>query len=298
MKKTLYILLFVYSTILPQTAGNSGLSFLKIGFGARNLGMSDLGVVGANDVTALNYNPALLINSSNAQILVSHNEWIQDLRSELFGATFTMFDLPFAVGINTTTISDIEVRTRPGEVESTFNAHFFFGSISTGFRVFDRLSSGFTIKYLYENLLTDESAGMAFDIGLFYEKLLNTVDVGLSLRNIGSLSKLRNEATELPLDLRAGILYDFDLVDLKSKVTLIGGLQTYTKTDDYHSHFGFEIFYDNLVSLRSGYVTGYDSKNLSFGFGLLWKRLNFDYAFTPFDYDLGNSHTLSIIYSF
>ena len=59
MKKILTIFLFITTVSTGQSAGNAGMSFLKIGFGARQLALSDFGIVGINDVTSYNYNPAL-----------------------------------------------------------------------------------------------------------------------------------------------------------------------------------------------------------------------------------------------
>ncbi len=38
-----------------------------------------------------------------------------------------------------------------------------FGSLSTGFKVFDNVSAGITLKYIYENLLSDDADGIAYD---------------------------------------------------------------------------------------------------------------------------------------
>ncbi len=42
--KNIFIIIFLASSIaIAQSAGNSGLSFLKFGFGARNIAMGDAG---------------------------------------------------------------------------------------------------------------------------------------------------------------------------------------------------------------------------------------------------------------
>ena len=43
MKKIFILLLVSSSVLLAQSAGNTGLSFLKFGFGARNIAMGDAG---------------------------------------------------------------------------------------------------------------------------------------------------------------------------------------------------------------------------------------------------------------
>lgn len=299
MKKILLIILLSSATLFAQSAGNSGLSFLKNGFGARNIAMSDLGVVGVNDLTALNYNPALLSEYKAPQVMLTHNQSIQDMSTQLVGASFSLWGIPFAMGVNNTSINDLEIRTvASDEPQSYFNAHYMFGSLSTGFEIYENLSFGVTTKYVYENLFSDEAAGWAFDFGLSYSDIIDGLDVGASYRNIGSLDELRNEATVLPADLRLGLAYGLAVNSISSEVNMIGGIQKYTETDDTHIHVGGEVFYDNIIAMRLGYMTGYESKGFTAGLGLYWEGLNFDYAFTPYSYGLGSAHTISLMYSF
>lgn len=281
-----------------QSAGNSGLAFLKLGFGARNVAMGDLGVATANDVTALNYNPALISDFKSSQLLFTHNELIQDASSELFGASFSLFNLPFAVGINTTSISDIEIRTQPGEAQAKFNVSYFYASLSTGFYIAQNLSVGVTAKYLKENLYLAEANGWGFDIGASYKNVIDGLNLGASIRNIGSMNELLHEKTELPVDLRLGAAYSMPLESLESDVTLTCGFQKYTATDDSHIHLGGEFLFQKMFAVRAGYMTGYDSKGFTAGLGVFWNNINFDYAFTPYDFDLGSSHTISLMYNF
>ena len=298
MKKLLVILLFTSFGIMAQSAGSSGMSFLKIGFGARNIAMSDLGVIGVDDLTALNYNPALLSQYKSPQLMLTYNQSIQDMSAQLVGASFELFGLPLAFGLNSTSIKDIEIRTQPGEPQSTFSAHYLFGSLSTGFKLYESLSAGFTVKYLYENLFSDNSTGWAFDIGLSYLNIIDRMDIGASIKNLGSVDELRNEAAQLPTDARLGLSYLLPFESIKSDVSLIGGVQKYLETDDVHLHIGGEFFYDEIIAIRLGYMSGYDSKGLTTGLGLYWEGINFDYAFTPYSYGLGSSHTISLMYSF
>jgi hypothetical protein len=272
---------------------------LKNGFGARNIAMGDLGVAGVNDLTALSYNPALLSEYKAPQVMLTHNQSIQDMTSQLVGASFSLWDVPFAVGFNNTSISDLEVRTTASdEPQSYFNAHYMFGSLSTGFTIYKNLSFGITTKYIYENLFSDDADGWAFDFGLSYFNIIDGLDIGISYKNIGSLSELRNESTTLPADLRFGLAYGMLINSINSEINFVGGIQKYSETDDTHIHTGGEFFYNNIIALRLGYMTGYDSKGFTAGLGLYWKGLNFDYAFTPYSYGLGSAHTISLMYSF
>lgn len=298
MKKIIIVLLFTSLTVFAQSAGNSGLSFLKLGFGARNIAMSDLGVIGNSDITALNYNPALLADGRKTQLFFTHNNLFDDLSSEMIAGSLNLFGLPFAIGVNTTTISDIEVRTKPGEADSKFDAHYFNASISTAYNISENIFIGATAKYIYENLFSDDANGLGFDFGAAYQNVVDNLSLGFSLRNMGSMNSLRNESTKLPTDLRIGASYFYSLSEYQIDINGISGFQKYTDSDDSHIHFGVEVTYDKLISLRGGYVTGYDSKDLSVGFGVLWNGLNLDYAYVPVNFGLGDSHVITLIYTF
>lgn len=292
------IIIFLSASIsFAQTAGKSGLSFLKIGFGARNIALADNGTSLANDVTALFYNPARLSGDNLSQIFFMHNEWIQDVKSELFGMKFTLFDVPFGIGINSTKISDIEVRTKPGDPIASFNAQYFFSSISTGFNLTNGINFGITAKYIYEDMFTEDSQGWGIDIGstyLFDENL----NFSLAIRNIGVMNKLKSESSKLPSELRLGPSYSFSINEYKLDINLGLELQKYFSSDDMHINSAAELCYDKLLAIRVGYLTFYESKSVTAGLGIMWKNLNLDYAITPFTLQLGIGHSISLSYKF
>jgi hypothetical protein len=298
MKKLLFIILIVPFFILPQSAGNSGLSFLKLGFGARNVAMGDAGNAISDDVTTLFYNPAKLALNPKSEIMLMHNEWIQDVRSEILGVRSSVFGIPFAFGFNVTSVTGIEARTIPGEPESTFDANYFFGSLSTGYKFNEYFSTGFTVKYLYEGLIADEANGWGFDLGLTYLTPLKGLTASAVVRNLGGMNALRNEKTTLPTELRAGGSYLFDFNDSHFQVIAGTELMTYTSTDDIHINIGAEIMYDEVIALRGGYQSGFESRAFTGGIGIKWGNLKFDYALQPFTYGLGTANLFSLQFSF
>jgi len=164
MKKTVIIFFLSSLVALAQSAGSSGLAFLKFGFGARNIAMGDAGSAGSNDLAAMYYNPSRLVSVKGNEVMFMHNEWIQDVRSEVGGIKWDMFSLPWAVGFNVTTVSDIEVRERPGEPISTFNANYFFGSLSSGFTIMDDsiIGGNFTIFVAPQDVVWAQGSTLIF----------------------------------------------------------------------------------------------------------------------------------------
>ena len=298
LKKILIITMALISVSFSQTGGNSGLQFLKLGFGARNVALGDAGSAFSNDLTALFYNPAKLADNSSSEVMFMHNSWIQGVRSELAGAKTSVFGLPVAIGLNVTNINDIEVRTQPGDPLSKFNANYFSGSIGTGFKVASRLDAGFSIKYLYENIFVDDANGMAFDLGLNYHTPIDGLELAASVRNLGSMNALRNVSTKLPTEIRGGTSYKVELPG--SKLDLIGGVEflSYTRDKENHLNLGGEITYDNTFSIRGGYQSGYITKEYTYGMGLIWGNLKLDYAYVPFKLGLGDASMFSIQFKF
>ncbi|MBU0561340.1 MAG: PorV/PorQ family protein [Bacteroidota bacterium] len=294
-----FIVLFLIAGIVQaQNSGNAGLSFLKIGLSPKIIATGDLGVAGSNDISGVNYNPAILTKINSSQILFSHNSWIQDVQSEFLTASFNLFNLPFAVSINSTSVDDIEIRTRRGEADSKISAYYFYTGIGTGINLMEDLSAGISVKYLYEGIYSDEADGWGFDFGLLYTTAIENLEVGASLRNIGSMSKLRAEKTVLPAELRLGAAYKLHSEEINSDLNLSGGFLKLLDVDGLHLHLGAELDYSRIISFRFGYVSGYDSKSITTGLGVNWNKVAFDYSYIPFANDLGSSNTIALTYTF
>jgi len=298
MKKLIIIFSFISVVSFAQSAGNSGLAFLKFGFGARNIAMGDAGSSASNDLSALYYNPSRLVSFESNQAMFMHSEWIQDVTSEVGGIKWNMFDLPWAVGFNVTSVADIEVRDKPGEAISTFNANYFFLSLSSGFNVINNIDFGATIKYLYEGILNDQSAGYGLDFGLNYFTPVKGLTASTVIRNIGSMNSLNLVGTKLPLDFRLGGAYNYNLPTAKLDLIATGEFQKYLDNDDIHFNLGGEVVYNETFAVRAGYQTGYEARGFTAGIGIEWARLRFDYAYTPFSLGLGNANQFSLQFSF
>ncbi|MDX1701871.1 MAG: hypothetical protein R3250_14690, partial [Melioribacteraceae bacterium] len=187
VKKTISFVLFLSFVIIAQDAGKTGMSFLKIGSSARSIALSDLGMLDS-DPSSVYYNPASVSLAESASIMFTHQMWIQDVSSEILGANFVLFGLPISVGINSTKIKGFEIRTVPTDApDATFNVNYFYGNLSTGFTLYDKLDFGFTVKYLYESLLADDASGTGYDFGLIYRDLYEGVILGASIRNLGNM---------------------------------------------------------------------------------------------------------------
>lgn len=299
MKKYIAAFILIISNLnFAQNAGSTGLAFLKFGLGPRNLAMGDIGVVSARDITALHYNPAMLSFNDNPEIIFMHSEWIQEVKSEYLGASYRIWNIPIAAGLNTVSIDGFEFRDRPGEAQASFGAHYFNLSFSSSFKLTDDISIGATYKYIYEKIFTDDAGGYAIDIGAYYVSPIKELTIGAAFRNMGSMDELRYEATKMPAEFRFGALYEFVLEKAHSKVSLGSQTLKYFESGGLKISFGGEYLYDELFAFRLGYMASERAKGITVGVGAFYLGISFDYAFVPFNYDLGAAHLVSLKYTF
>lgn len=300
MKRSLkYLLLFLLSSVFSNgafaQAGNSGLSFLKLGVSGRGVSMGDAMSAIVEGAAATYYNPAGIFakGESSSQVLLMHREWIQDVRAEFLGVSFQLDDesaLGFAV--NTATVSEIEIRTRPGTVEGTFTSRDFSAGISYSRIISDELIVGITAKFLYEKIFLDESNGVAVDLGAQYK--IDNLSLGLSLANLGSMNKLRTEKTILPALARVGPAYSIQLEDISSRLVVASDLLYIFPEKKSYVNLGSELLFNNTIAARAGYQVGSNSRGFSAGVGVLYGMFSLDYGFVPLSSNLGSGHTFSI----
>lgn len=286
---------------LPTSAVNaqSGLSNLKIGIGARSAGMGEAYTAVADDATATYWNPAGLTKIHSVQVLFFHNEWLQDIRSEFIAAVLPSDNYSIAFSLTSNNISDIEIRDERPSVEplGTFTAHDIVISSSYARRLKDDLTLGISVKYVYQKIYVEESGGLAGDIGLMHRFKDWPIELGATLQNIGFMTRFREESPDLPTLVRFGVA-------IKPGKKILN--QDWLFATDFISEFdgnshlqlGMEVRLSKSFAVRTGYQTGYDIKDLHFGFGFKTNNMMLDYGYIPLRQDFGQGHRFSIAYNF
>lgn len=290
MKKILAFL--ILTGILSAQEVNTGLTFLKLGVGSRSIAMGEAYTAVATDNSSLFYNPAASRFSTSNEVMLMHKEWIAGTTTEYLGATVLGESFSYGFSALSTSVSDIEVRTMPGSAAGTFNAQNISLGFSTAYSFDDNFAIGVAGKFLYEKIFIDEASGYGIDIGGLYT-YSDDIMFGASILNVGSMNELRSQSTALPTTVRLGIAYKTLLNEDYTFATAGDAVKT---IDDNvtHFHIGIESTYDNLLSVRAGYKTGYETTSFSAGFGIQYGIVNFDYAFVPFTEGFSSTHTFSL----
>jgi hypothetical protein len=297
----LYILSACPAISKDSKSGTSSLSFLKLGAGARALGMGEAFCAQDDGVVSPFWNPAAPSRIQGTRLSFTHTQWFQDITADFFSSATKVGENIFGLSLSVGRISDIEKRDTPtSEPLAFFDAHDAIASFSYARVLNNKFSLGASVKWIYEKIDISSASSLGFDLGgmfsLFAETgkpILQDITFGLAILNLGSKIKFEKESYHLPTQYKAGMSYSVRRHDLKSDFTLNLDVVK-PRDDDTKVHLGGEYGLYQSFKLRLGYQLGYDEKDLSFGMGINYRNYSIDYAFLPYESDLGDVHCISL----
>lgn len=245
-----------------EKAGQPG-AFLRLGVGARALGLGRAFSAISNDASAAYWNPAGLgvLRSKELMGMYSmlsmerqHNYVAMALPTRSFGT--------FGVSWINLNVGDIEGRDWMGRLTDSFsnsqNAYF----VSWGIPIYESIHIGCTAKYITHTLENFQSSGYGIDTGLLI-KITEYFSLGAMVRDISSkVSWNTNGKIEekfpitvrvgtafIPMDLPITIGLDFEQI-ANRKATFHGGLEF-----DLIQGLGLRVGYDNGHISAGGFIS-------------------------------------------
>ena len=275
--------------------GMSGFLFLRLGNGARASAMGEAFTAVADDATGIYYNPAGMANVEGVDLNLTHSEWLLDMRFEQVSVVNEMFG--GAVGLSFTGVyyGDMDrYSDYPALVpDGTFSPYDLSCSAGYAMDVIPNLSAGATAKLIYEKIDFESATGWAVDIGIVHRSMIEGLTLAASMLNLGPQAKFVEEKFYPPFQMRGGAAYRYASDRLKGSAILAADA-VFPNDGDAKLHLGMEYTFRNLASVRGGYKTGYELQGATFGCGIAYRNLRFDYAFMPIESVFGDSHRFSI----
>lgn len=295
MKSILVAILLLPALLLAQ-GSSTGASHLKLAGSARSLAMGQSTIADPHTFSSLSLNPANISAAGSIELLLSHTQWIQDIKTEFLGTQIPALFGTWSFSIANTSVGNIELRDRPGPAIATFSSRSTVFQLSFARAVTQTIAVGASAKYLYEKIYVDETTGLAADVGLLYTTPLEGLTTGIAVANFGSLQKFRLEDSDLPAEFRVGATYKYALNSFI--FALSGGIAGELHSSQNHILLGCEAEYDQVVAVRLGYQSGFETRGLSGGFGLRYALVKLDYAYLPFSFGLGDAHIVTLGFQF
>ena len=290
MKRMMIILLVLCVSISygQYKGGTTAAQFLKIGVGARAVGMGEAYVAMSKDASGLYWNPAGIAQAGGGEIMFLHNNWIADISLNYMGVIFPLPSVgTVGVSITSLTMDDMKVRTvlEPDGPGEEFTASDLSLQLSLGRALTDRFSIGFNMKYVQQSIWHTHASAMALDVGTLFRTQFNDMMLGMSISNYGSSLQMsgrdsriyydpapnmdgNNDAIpayyavdpwELPLIFRVGL--SMDVIEMgASKVTM--AIDALHPNDNYESvNIGAELNVLDKYFLRAGWKSPFVETN-------------------------------------
>ena len=299
-----WVLLFLLIGSQRALAQETGLSFLRIGVHAEAAALGDVQAAMVQDAFAAFANPAGLVARSSNTAALSHRIWVGGLRAYDVAARLGAgANGAIGLAVTATDSGDLEARDGPGDPDGVFSAQFISAGVSYA-RRFGPLRAGLGAKYLHESIFDAEASGYAIDAGIQLELAYRSVVLGVALLNVGRMSQLEREPTELPRMVRIGavahplrVLADADGARL-FELLLTTELSHLFASELMRVHMGAAVTVMEMLTLRAGYLTRDALRDWSFGLGLRYQVFILDYAYIPFTSGFeGPGHAVTLLYA-
>ena len=297
------VICFSPFAISYAAVGDSGAQSLKIGIGARAIGMGESFVALADDADAIYWNPGGLGQIKKKEISMMYNQWFEGIKQGYVGYVHPLGNIgTFGGAVSYLIVGDMdrtEIDSDGDDVSTsqTFGASDMFVTLSYG-RKIKMLDVGVSLKYITEKIEDESATAFAVDLGFLYATPVPKLNVGLSVQNLGTKIKFISESDLLPLNFKLGASYKMlekDALALALDVNI-------PNEGNVNVHAGAEYLLFDMIALRAGYKTttieGLGAlSGLSAGCGFAFKGYGIDYAWVPYG-DLGSTHRVSLAIKF
>lgn len=302
------------SSLGGQRAGTSSGTFLRIGVGARAVGMGESFVAVANDPSAIFWNPAGLASLQRRELAGSHIEWPADIHYDhvtlVLPSRRLGGSLALQFGVLATEIDETS-EFEPFGTGRTFTYSDLVLGASYARRWTDKLLVGAGAKYVREDLGSQVggpvTTAVLFDVGSIFYLGLGSVRIATSLTNFGSTLKpsgqyvspysgeIRSyDGFDPPLMFRYGLAFE-PIENAHQRLTTTFEVNQPADNEQLVKA-GAEWTYNRMFALRGGYNFRADEMKLSAGAGFAGelgdRRGTLDYAWTDGGI-LGSVHRLS-----
>jgi long-subunit fatty acid transport protein len=285
-----------------QRTGTSSGTFLKIGVGARAVGLGESFVAVANDPTAIYWNPAGLASVQREEVELSHLSWPGDINYEhiawVVPARRLGGSLAFQFGMLSTQL-DETTELHPYGTGRSFSYYDLVVGAAYARRWTDKLLVGGGVKFVREDLGSQVDGpttnAVLFDLGSIYYLGYGSVRIATSLANFGPqltpggryVSTYTGEVRaydgfDPPLMFRYGIAFE-PIENANQRVTT--SVEFNQPADNRQlMKMGIEWAWQRRLALRSGYNFNADQLKFSAGAGLYaaigQTQATVDYAYT------------------
>lgn len=276
-----------------ENSGSPGV-FLRMGVGARALGLGGAYVGLAEGPAATYWNPSGLGRIQNLQFEFMNTNLPFDRTSNFFSGVIPIKNVA-TIGLSWIglRVNNIEGRTgNTGDPDYTFSSSQNMIALSLGKSLASVVSIGGNVKFIKYDLDNLSATGIGFDAGLLIHPF-DLFSVGLMAQDIGTDYRWSGGFVEaVPPSYRAGLaLKVYEGVVLAADVNKTGDLSP-------QLHFGGELRPAYFLPIRVGFHDNQISGGAGFLVPLAANSLEFNYSYTNDRIFNDAVHQISLVFSF
>jgi outer membrane protein OmpA-like peptidoglycan-associated protein len=287
--------LLLVGLIAQAGEGTAGSDFLNLIPGARSAAMAGCYSAAGNDAESLFFNPAGILGLLNPQIGLSHMSWWEGVLYDAVWGVQPMGKLG-SIGIAAALLNVLPFNSTEDPDAAFEQAWSLLVSGSYAIRIQRSLAVGGQIKYCMTTLGSDQSMGIALDLGAQYFMANDQLVLAATAKNLGTQTVFLEAGDAMPISLEISAAYQF-WPDDPYRLMLTGNIAVPVYSQ-MTAGFGAEGWLENLVALRLGVKVPQDAGDwLTVGTGVRWRSLHVDYALSPIGL-LGMVHRVSLGYDF
>ncbi len=277
----------------PSAEAATGLSYLKVGAGARAIALGNAVVSNVADPTANYWNPGALAFAPGTEIELMHNESFQTVRYEFAGLSHRKGRHGFGAAFHGVWTDDLTGLDVQGNSTGSFGYAGIAIAGNYALALNETMGLGIGVEYLREQIDRYEATGLAASIGFQAREVLPRTDVGFAALHLGSSMKYETEEFDIPTTFQGGVTHRVPVASMDGEFRLSAEVRA-VRDEDTQIVFGSEYRYQDFTSLQVGYQTNHDTQDVAFGIGLGRGRVRGQYAFSPFGQNLGDQHRFSV----
>jgi hypothetical protein len=291
------LLIFVSGLAWGSGPGTTAAEVLKIGLGARAIGMGEAYVAQADDVSSLYWNPGGLALMQERQASFMYSQLIQDMKYQNANLGIPLENGAIGANVSYLGYGNIQGYDDNGNKAGDQSAYSAVGTLGASW-LGNQWAAGLNVKGIQEKLADVKANGIAFDMGgtVIYPKpvLGGTIRLGAVVQNLGNGIQFLEQRDPLPLQTRFGIAA-VQMMNRKLNVSLDYGMP---RDDEAIISGGAEYWLIPQLALRGGYVKNHtEGLGARAGIGLRIKGVSFDYAYSG-QGELGMNHRYEISFRF
>jgi len=287
-----------FSDYFNSAAPSVGMSFLKIGMGARAVALGGAYSPIVKDATAVYWNPGAVIYSDGMDVNFSHLSLMEGINYEFAAISTGDGNQGIGIGLGGLFYGGMELRDERASVDpiGTFDAYSFLVKLSYGHKLGNDFIGGVSIDGILEKIYVYSASTYTIDFGLRYSpSILKSVSISLNINNLGPKVVFVDETTRLPLATKLGFAFSKKM----GKTNVILASEVSKSIDSPISGaVGIEGSY-SFISLRVGYnYSKMNSIRWAGGLGVKYRFASIDYSFSPYLLDLGTKQVASVSFDF